>query len=129
MVKNKKTKRMTPPTQARPAAPTARAAATATLQRTTVLNSRVISSPSDEDEVDSDDNEDKENRGFTRVNEEEDYSDEGDEDSEATTEPGLLRPRPRLTLELRALGMIPPRSTGTEESKEEPDDDEVVEAI
>jgi hypothetical protein len=39
---------------------------------------------------------------------------------------GLLRPRPRLTQELRALGVIPPRSTGTEESK---DDDEVVEAI
>jgi hypothetical protein len=51
------------------------------------------------------------------------YSDEGDEDSEATTEPGLLRPRPRLTRELRALGVIPPRSTGIEE------DDEVVEAI
>jgi hypothetical protein len=59
----------------------------------------------------------------------EDYSDEADEDSEATTEPGLLRPKPRLTRELRALGVIPPRSTGTEESKGEPDDDVVVEAI
>jgi hypothetical protein len=38
----------------------------------------------------------------------------------------LLRPRPRLTRELSALGVILPRSTGTEESK---DDDEVVDAI
>jgi hypothetical protein len=126
MVSNKKAARRTPPTQATPAAPPIRAAAPVTPQRTTVPNSRVISSPSDEDEDDNDDNEDKENRGFTRVNEEEDYSYEGDEDSEATTEPGLLRPRPRLTWELRALGIIPPRSTATEESK---DDDEVVEAI
>jgi hypothetical protein len=125
MVSNKKATRRTPPTQARPAAAHTRAA-TATPQRTTVPNTRVISSSSDEDEDDNDDDEDKENRGFTRVNEEEDYSDEGDEDSEATTEPGLLRPRPRLTRELSALGVIPPRSTGTEESK---DDDEVVEAI
>jgi hypothetical protein len=106
--------------------PPTRAAAIATPQRTTVLNPRVILSPSDEDEDDYDDDEDKENNGFKRVNEEEEYSDEVDEDSEATTEPGLLRPRPRLTRERRALGVIPPRSTGTEESK---DDDEVVEAI
>jgi hypothetical protein len=100
MVSNKKAARRTPPTQARPLTI---AAVTATPQRTTVPNP-IISSPSDEDEDDNDDDEDKENRGFTRVNEEEDYSDEGDEDSEATTEPGLLRPRPRLTRELRALG-------------------------
>jgi hypothetical protein len=126
MVSNKKAARRTPPTQAKPAAAPTRAAATATPQRTTLPNPIVISSPSDEDEDDNDDNEDKENRGFPRVNEEEDYSDEGDEDSKATTEPGLLRPRPRLTRELRALGATTPRSTGTEESK---DDDEVVEAI
>jgi hypothetical protein len=112
---------------ARPAEPPTRAAATATPQRTTVPNSRVISPPSVEDEDDNDDDEEKEKRRFTLVNEEEDYSDEGDEDSKATTEPGLLRPRPRLTRELRALGATTPRSTGTEESIE--DDDEVVEAI
>jgi hypothetical protein len=116
MVSNKKAARRTPPTQARPAAPP-NAAATATPQRTTVLNPRVILSPSDEDEDDNVGDEDKENRGFTRVNEEEYYSDEGDEDSKATTEPGLLRSRPRLTLELRALGVITTRSIGTEESK------------
>jgi hypothetical protein len=70
MVSHKKAARKTPQTQARPAAPPTRAAAPATPQRTTVLNPRVISSPSDED--DNDDDEDKENRGFTRVNEEED---------------------------------------------------------
>jgi hypothetical protein len=96
MVRNKKAARRTQPTQARPAAPTTRAEATATPQRTTVVNPRVISSPSDEYEDDNDDDEDKENRGFTRVNEEEDYIDKGEEDSEATTEPGLQRPRPRL---------------------------------
>jgi hypothetical protein len=95
MVSNKKAARRTPPTQARPAAPPTRAAAIATPQRTTLRNPRVTLSPSDEDEDDNDEDEDKENRGFTRVNEEEDYSVEGDEDSEATTKPGLLRQRHR----------------------------------
>jgi hypothetical protein len=117
MISNKKAARSTPPIQARPAAPPARAAATTTPQRKTILNHRAISSPSDEDENDNDDDEVKENKVFTRVNEEEDYSDEGDEDSEASTESGLLIPRRRLTRELRALGVIPPRSTGTENQR------------
>jgi hypothetical protein len=77
-VSHKKAARRTPPTQARPAASPIRAAATATPQRTTVLNPRVILSPSDEDKDVNDDDEEKENRGFAQVNEEEDYSDEGD---------------------------------------------------
>jgi hypothetical protein len=100
MVLSRLAARRTPPMQARSAAEPTRAAATATPNRTTVP--RAISSHRGEDEDDNDDNEDKENRGFTRVNEEEDYSDELDDDSEATTEPG---------------------------SKGETDDDEAVEAI